>query len=66
MYDYEDDYNQKNFLTGGYDRDYSGMSNDWRSRQTVVELEGLIEDIICKDRLEEKKFKMYKGQVKKW
>ena len=32
MYDFEDDYNQTNFLTGGYDRDYSGMSNDWRSR----------------------------------
>ena len=66
MYDLEDDYNQTNFLTGGYDRDYSGMSNDWKSKQTVVELEGLIEDVIAKDRLEEKKFKMYKGQVKKW
>ena len=51
---------------GGYDRDYSGMANDWQSRATVVELEGLIEDVIAKDRLEEKKFKMYKGQVKKW
>jgi len=42
------------------------MANDWKSRATVVELEGLIEDVIAKDRLEEKKFKMYKGQVKKW
>ena len=32
----------------------------------MVELEGLIEDVLCKERLEEKKFKMYKGQVKKW
>ena len=62
----EDDYNQTNFMTGLYDRDYSGMSNDWRSRATVVELEGMIEDDIAKRRLEEKKFKMYKGQVKKW
>ena len=57
----EDDYNHTNFMTGLYDRDYSGMSNDWRSRATVVELEGMIEDDIAKRRLEEKKFKMYKG-----
>ena len=31
-YDLEDDYNQTQFLTGGYDRDYSGISNDWRMK----------------------------------
>ena len=50
-YDLEDDYNQTHFLVGGYDRDYSGMGNDWRSRATVVELEGMIEDEIAKERL---------------
>ena len=42
------------------------MANDWRSRKTVEELEFMIEEVLGKDRIEGKKFKMYKGQVKKW
>ena len=42
------------------------MANDWRSRKTVEELEFMIEEVLGKDRIEGQKFKMYKGQVKKW
>ena len=54
------------FLSGGYDRDYSGIANDWRSRSTLMEFEYWIEEVIGEKRIREKKFKMYKGQVKKW
>lgn len=57
----DDDYNQVNHLIGGYDKDYSGMANDWRSRKTVEELEYMIEEVLGKDRIEGQKFKMYKG-----
>ena len=54
------------FLCGGYEKDYSGISNDWRSRKTMEGFEYWIEDVFGKTRIEEKKMKMYKGQVKKW
>ena len=57
----DDDYNQVNHIIGGYEKDYSGMANDWRSRKTVEELEYMIENIIGEKRIKEQKFKMYKG-----
>lgn len=54
------------FLSGGYERDYSGISNDWRSRKTLEEVEYLIENVLGKERIDTQKFKMYKGNVKKW
>ena len=65
-WDLNDEYNQVTFLAGGYDKDYSGISNDWRSRQTLVELEYWIEEVAGAQRIAEQKFKMYKGTVKKW
>lgn len=65
-WDLDDEYNQVTFLVGGYDKDYSGISNDWRMRQICTELEYWIEDVVGAKRIREGKFKMYKGQVKKW
>ena len=59
--DLDDDYNQVNHIIGGYEKDYSGMANDWKSRKTVEELEYMIENIIGEKRIKEQKFKMYKG-----
>lgn len=53
-------------MSGGYEKDYSGIANDWRSRSTLMELEYWIEDVLGEERIRTKKFKMYKGQVKKW
>ena len=62
----DDEYDQVTFLVGGYEKDYSGIANDARSRQTCIEFEHWIEEVVGKKRIQEKKFKMYKGQVKKW
>jgi hypothetical protein len=35
-------------------------------RKTIEELEYWIEDVVGERRIREGKFKMYKGQVKKW
>ena len=65
-WDLDEEYNQVTFLVGGYDKDYSGISNDWRMRQICTEFEYWIENVIGEKRIREGKFKMYKGQVKKW
>ena len=65
-WDLDEEYNQVTFLVGGYEKDYSGIGNDWRMRKTLEECEYLIEDVLGKDRIENKRFKMYKGNVKKW
>lgn len=65
-WDLDEEYNQVTFMVGGYDKDYSGISNDWRMRQLVTEYEYWIEEVIGAKRIQEKKFKMYKGTVKKW
>ena len=31
-WDLDEEYDQVTFLVGGYDKDYSGISNDWRMR----------------------------------
>ena len=62
----DDDYNQSNFLVGGYEKEYSGIANDWKSRATLEECEYHIEQVLGKERIETGKFKMYKGHVKKW
>ena len=54
------------FLVGGYDKDYSGIANDWRMRQLVMEYEYWIEEVIGAKRIREGKVPMYKGTVKKW
>ena len=54
------------FLVGGYEKDYSGIGNDWRSRATLEGCEYLIEEVFGKDRIQNKRFGMYKGNVKKW
>lgn len=66
IWDLDEEYDQVTFLVGGYEKDYSGISNDWRMRQTLVEFEYWIEKIAGAKRIEEQKFKMYKGTVKKW
>ena len=65
-WDLDDEYDQTTFLYGGYEKDYSGIANDWRMKQTCAELEWWIEEVIGEKRIREGKFKMYKGQVKKW
>jgi|EP00353_Schmidingerella_taraikaensis_P011012 hypothetical protein len=65
-WDLDEEYDQVTFIVGGYDKDYSGISNDWRMRQLVTEYEYWIEDVIGEKRIREQKFKMYKGTVKKW
>ena len=65
-WDLDEEYNQVTFLVGGYEKDYSGIGNDWRMRKTLEECEYLIEDVLGKDRIENKRFKMIKGNVKKW
>lgn len=65
-WDLDDEYDQITFLSGGYEKDYSGMNNDWRTRKTIEEFEYWIEDVVGERRIREGKFKMYKGQVKKW
>ena len=62
----DEEYDQVTFLVGGYEKDYSGIANDWRLRKTLEECEYLIEDVLGKERIEKKTFKMYKGNVKKW
>lgn len=53
-------------MAGGYERDYSGIANDPRLKNTCIEFEYWIEEVIGERRIREEKFKMYKGQVKKW
>ena len=53
-------------MVGGYDKDYSGIGNDPRSKNTLIEFEYWIEEVLGAKRIQEEKFKMYKGQVKKW
>ena len=65
-WDLDEEYEQVTFLVGGYEKDYSGIANDWRLRKTLEECEMLIEDVLGKERIEKKTFKMYKGNVKKW
>jgi hypothetical protein len=65
-WDLDEEYEQVTFLVGGYERDYSGIANDWRSRKTLEELEYIIEEVLGKDRIEKKQVKMIKGNVKKW
>ena len=65
-WDLDEEYNQVNFLVGGYEKDYSGIGNDWRMRQICAEFEYWIEDVLGKERITQKKFKMIKGNVKKW
>jgi len=65
-WDLDEEYNQVTFLSGGYEKDYSGISNDWRSRRTLEEFEYWIEDVFGAQRIKEKKHGMYKGNVKKW
>ena len=65
-WDLDEEYDQQTFLVGGYEKDYSGISNDWRMRQICTEFEYWIEEVLGEKRIREKKFKMYKGQVKKW
>ena len=66
IWDLDEEYNQVTFLVGGYERDYSGIANDWRSRKTLEELEYIIEEKLGKERIEKKQVKMIKGNVKKW
>ena len=54
------------FLVGGYEKDYSGIGNDPRMKNTCIEMEYWIENVIGEKQIREEKFKMYKGQVKKW
>ena len=65
-WDLDEEYNQVTFLAGGYEKDYSGIGNDWRSRATLEGMEYIIEEVLGKDRIENKKFNMIKGNVKKW
>lgn len=64
--DLDEEYNQVTYLVGGYEKDYTGLANDARSRQTLLEFEYWIENVIGEKRIREQKVKMYKGQVKKW
>ena len=65
-WDLDEEYDQVTFMVGGYDKDYSGISNDARMRQICTEYEYWIEEVIGEKRIREQKFKMYKGTVKKW
>ena len=65
-WDLDEEYNHVTFLVGGYDRDYSGISNDWKSRQLLCEYEYWIEEVIGAKRIREQRIPMYKGTVKKW
>lgn len=65
-WDLNEEYNQVQFIVGGYEKDYTGIANDPRMKNTVLELEYWIEEVIGAKRIKEEKFKMYKGQVKKW
>ena len=49
-----------------WDREYSGIDSDARSKNTIVELEYLIEREFGAKRIADGKMKMYKGTVKKW
>ena len=60
-WDLDEEYNHVNLLVGGYEKDYSGLSNDARSRQTMIHLEYWIEEVIGEKRIREQKVKMYKG-----
>ena len=60
-WDLDDEYDQHTFLVGGYEKDYSGISNDWKMRQVCAEFEYWIEEVLGEKRIREKKFKMYKG-----
>ena len=62
-WDLDEEYNQVTFLVGGYERDYSGIGNDWRSRATLEGCEYIIEEILGKDRIKNKKFKMFELYV---
>jgi len=50
-WDLDEEYNQVTFLVGGYEKDYTGLANDWRSRRTCEEFERLIEDVYGKKRI---------------
>lgn len=65
-WDLDEEYDQVTFMVGGYDRDYSGISNDWKSRQLLCEYEYWIEQVIGAKRIREQRIPMYKGTVKKW
>ena len=62
--DQDHEYNVVNHLY--YDRDYTGLESDARSKTCMVELEYLIEEKIGAKRIADGKMKMYKGTVKKW
>jgi len=52
-WDLEDEYDQQTFLVGGYEKDYSGISNDWKMRQVCAEFEYWIEEVIGEKRIRE-------------
>jgi hypothetical protein len=48
------------------ERGVTGFENDPIAREMFVELEYMIEEIVGKQRITEKKMDMYKGTTKKW
>jgi hypothetical protein len=62
--DYDEDYNPRQMTY--HNRGFSGFENNTSAKETFVELEYWIEDVIGKKRQDDMAVRTYKGTPKKW